>query len=257
MSISWNDILQLPDTALAGDVRVPKTQIARQGNLSKAQEGMLGKLRDIRFFASLTKSSSYIQPVKNDAYDIESVIFLTCGLNPSKGASETLRMLHACFPNPTVILVEGCADSEISVSAAIRRKSMAEHGAFATEREATSGPFDPSSQEYALFLERLAYKELPQTTLLDYASAIADRCLAASAARTLGFYPRCPDSDVVRLMGLVKRLDLISSKARYVDSVRKAKDTPLSASTRLRVEMRKLEAERDAIAAEIREICNG
>ena len=54
MSVDWNDIFHLPEAALAGDVRVPKTQIVKQGNLSKTQERLLDKLRDIRFFASLT-----------------------------------------------------------------------------------------------------------------------------------------------------------------------------------------------------------
>ncbi len=99
MSVDWNDILQLPEAALAGDVRVPKTQIVKQGNLNKTQEGLLGKLRDIRFFASLTKSNSYIQPVKDDTYDIESVIFLSCGLNSTTGMAET--PYRACMlPEP-------------------------------------------------------------------------------------------------------------------------------------------------------------
>lgn len=139
MSVNWNDIFHLPEAALAGDVRVPKTQIVKQGNLSKTQEGLLGKLRDIRFFASLTKSNSYIQPVKDDTYDIESVIFLSCGLNLTTGITETLHIVHACFPNPTVILAEGYANPGLAISACIRRKSLSEHGSFVTERECSSG----------------------------------------------------------------------------------------------------------------------
>lgn len=255
MSVAWNDILQFPQTALAGDMRVPKTQIVKQGRLNKTQEGLLGKLRDIRFFASLTKSNSYIQPVKDDEHDIESVIFLTCGLNSTKGIADTLHILHACFPNPTVVLAEGHANPGLAVSVAIRRKSLAEHGAFVTEREATSGLFDPRRAEYEAFLGRLSFKTLPQTTLLDYASAMADRCLAAYAARTLGFYPRCRDDDTAALMQEVKRLRSLESKINELQGIRKAKDSQLSETTKVRVEIRKMETERDSVMEKIKELC--
>lgn len=255
MSMAWNDILQLPQAALAGEVRVPKTQIVKQGELNKTQEGMLGKLRDIRFFASLTKSNSYIQPMNNEAYNIESVIFLTCGLNSTKGISETLRIVHSCFPNPTVILAEGYANPGLAVSVAIRRKSLAEQGAFVTEREATSGLLDPQRQEYEAFLERLSFKTLPQTTLLDYASAMADRCLAAYTARTLGFYPRCRDDDTAALMLEVKHLRTLESKINELQGIRKAKDSQLSETTKVRVEIRKTETERDSVMEKIKELC--
>lgn len=255
MSMAWNDILQLPEAALAGDVRVPKTQIVKQGNLNKTQEGLLGKLRDIRFFASLTKSNSYIQPVKDETYDIESVIFLSCGLNSTTGIAETLHVVHACFPNPTVILAEGYANPGLAISACIRRKSLSEHGSFVTEREGSSGLFDPEKSEYETFLKRIAYKEMPQTTLLDYVSAIADRCQAAYASRTLGFYPRCKDEDTERLMREVKMLRSVETRINELQSMRKSKDSTLADTTKLRVEIRKQEKERDSVMRRIKELC--
>lgn len=255
MSMEWNDILQLPHAALAGDMRVPKTQIVMQGGLSKTQEGLLGKLRDIRFFASLTKSNSYIQPVKDEEYDIESVIFLTCGLNSTKGIADALRILHACFPNPTVVLAEGHANPGLAISVAIRRKSLAEHGAFVTERETTSGLFNPKKADYETFLKRIAYKEMPQTTLLDYVSAMADRCIAAYAIRTLDFYPQCKDENTEVLMSEVKKLRLIESRINDLQEIRKTKGATLADTTKLRVEIRKQQTERDSVMIRIKELC--
>ena len=209
MTVSWNDILKLPEGALAGERRVPKTQLAEQARLAKAPAAsvkLLDKLRDIRFFASLNKSNSRILPVKNDAYDIESVIFLTCGLNSTTGIAEALRMVHGCFPNPTVILAEGFANPGIAVSAALRRKNLAEHGAFVTERISSSGLFKVENPEYAPFLERLSFAMLPQTTLMDYLIALGDRTLLARSVKALGFYPVCKDSDVDLLMRCVRPL---------------------------------------------------
>lgn len=258
MTVSWNDILKLPEGALAGNRRVPKTQLAEQARRVRASAApikLLEKLRDVRFFASLNKSNSRIQPVKDDAYDIESIIFLTCGLNSTTGTAETLRMVHDCFPNPTVILAEGFAKPGIAVSAALRRKSLAEYGAFVTEKVYSSSLFKVESPEYAPYLERLSFAALPQTTLLDYLTALGDRTLLARSVKTLGFYPVCKDADAGLLMGHVKALDALTSKINELNDARKSKDATLADTTKLRVEMRKLEQQRESVMDEIKEIC--
>lgn len=258
MTMSWNDILKLPEGALAGERRIPKTRLAEQAKLAKASKipmPLLDKLRDIRFFASLNKSNSRILPVKNDAYDIKSIIFLTCGLNSTKGITDALRMVHSCFPNPTVILAEGFANPGIAISAALRRKNLAEHGAFVTERIYASGLFEAESPEYTPYLERLSFASLPQATLLNYLTALGDRTLLARSVRTLGFYPICKDSDTDLLMGHVKTMDALTSKISELKDARKAKDATLADTTKLRVEMRKLEQQRASVMDEIKEIC--
>ena len=258
MTIAWNDILKLPKGALAGDKRIPKTQLAEQVKLAKTSPAsikLLDKLRDIRFFASLSKSNSRILPVKDDAYGIESIIFLTCGLNSTKDITVALRMVHSCFPNPTVILAEGFANPGIAISAALRRKNLAEHGAFVTEKVYLSGLFKAESPEYAPYLERLSFASLPQTTLLSYLTVLGDRTLLARSVKTLGFYPVCKDSDADLLMGHVKTMDALTSKINELKDARKAKDATLADTTKLRVEMRKLEQQRASVMDEIKEIC--
>lgn len=258
MTHAWNDILKLPEGSLAGDKRIPKTQLVEQARLVKASAAsikFLDKLRDIRFFASLTKSNSHIQPVKNNAYDIESIIFLICGLNSTTGITEALRMVHGCFPNPTIILAEGYANPGIAISASLRRKNLAEHGSFVTERVYASGLFDANRPEYAPYLERLSFTTLPQTTLLDYLAALGDRTLLARSVKALGFYPICKDSDVDLLMGYVKTMNELTSKIGELKDARKSKEAKLADTTKLRVEMRKLEKQHESVMDEIKEIC--
>lgn len=258
MTVSWNDILKLPEGALAGERRVPKTQLAEQARLAKASAAsikLLDKLRDVRFFASLNKSNSRILPVKDNAYNIESVIFLTCGLNLTTRIAEALRMVHGCFPNPTVILAEGFANPGIAVTVALRRKSLAEHGAFVTEKIYSSGLFKAESPEYAPYLERLSFATLPQTTLLDYLTALGDRTLLARSVKALGFYPTCKDADAGLLMGHVKAMNALTSKINELNDARKSKDATLADTTKLRIEMRKLEQQRESVMDEIKEIC--
>lgn len=256
MSMEWNDILELPPSALAGDRRVPKTQLVKQAGLSKSQKALLGKVRDMRFFASLSKSNSYIQPVKNDEYDIESIIFLALELASSKGASEAMRLIHGCFPNPTVLLIMGFEEGSMAISVAIRRKSQAEHGAFVTERVQSTGLFDRKSETYKPFLSRIGYGELPQTTLLEYLRSLGDRCQLASAVRALGYYPICKDSCTQDLMAKVKEMGALTTKVNELQDRRKAKDSTLGESTKLRVEIKRLEGERNSVAEVIKELCN-
>lgn len=256
MMASWNNILKLPDTCLAGGQRVPKTMLVKQGGLSKAQERMLDNLRDVRFFASLTRSSTHMVPVKDDVYDVESVVFLACGLTSTKGIAETARVLHGCFPNPTVLLMEGSSSGEIAVSVAIRRKSEAERGAFVTERIASSGQFSPGDSVYEQYFRRIAYPAMPQTDLLAYTTALADRSALAHLVRQLGFYPVCKDTDADLLMGHVRKMRGISSKVSELRDMRKLRTTTLAESTKLRVEIKKLEKQLDEIQKQIKDLCD-
>ncbi len=258
MTVSWNDILKLPENALAGNKRIPKTQLTEQARLTKASiksVKLLDKLQDIRFFASLNKSNSRILPVKDDSYDIESIIFLTCGLNSMMGITEALRAVHGCFPNPTVILAESLAIPGVAVSAALRRKNLAEHGIFVTEKVYYSGLFEAENPEYTPYLERLSFATLPQTTLKDYLVALGDRTLLARSVKALDFYPICKDADVDLLMGHVKTLNALTSKINELKDARRSKDATLADTTKLRVEIRKLEQQRESVMDKIREIC--
>lgn len=258
MTVFWNDILKLPEGALAGDRRIPKTQLLEQAKLAKAAPApgkFLDKLDDVRFFASLNRSNSSILPVKDDTYDIESIIFLTCTFKSMEGITEVLRMAHGCFPNPTVILADGFANSDIAVSAALRRKNIAEHGAFVTEKVYSSGLFEAENSEYLPYLERLSLATLPQTTLLDYLVALGERTLLARSAKVLGFYPICKDTGVDLLMGQVTTMNALTLKIGELNDARKSKDATLAETTKLRVEMRKLEQQRANIMDKIKEMC--
>ena len=72
MSAEWNRWLRLPEGALAGNKRVPKTQIIAQAHLTSVQQLLLDKLAPVALFASLTRSNSYIPAVRNEDYDIGS-----------------------------------------------------------------------------------------------------------------------------------------------------------------------------------------
>lgn len=255
MSVEWNRWLKLPEGALAGNKRVPKTQIIAQAHLTSAQQSLLDKLAPVALFASLTRSNSYIPAVRDEDYDIGSVLFLACSLNSSRGAAEAARMLHGCFPNPTVLLLEAHERNVVAISAALRRKSLSEHGAFVTERVTGSGAFDCTDEACRPFLDAIALPHLPQTSLLDYVRGLGRCCQLAASVRTLGFYPSCRPADADALSEAVAELQVSQRELAELQEQRKVKGTTLAESTKLRVRMRDVQKEIDSQIAGIEKLC--
>ncbi|MDO4851139.1 MAG: hypothetical protein Q4A93_04690 [Actinomycetota bacterium] len=105
MSTRWNDIFQLPEAALAGNKRVPKTMLAAQAVLTKHEQKTLDKMRRLERFATATKSATRILPRVDDELDIQSVIFLRCEMaDTSQAVAEVAHLLHKCF----LVLVNHC-----------------------------------------------------------------------------------------------------------------------------------------------------
>lgn len=56
-------------------------------------------------------------------------------------------------------------------------------------------------------------------------------------------------------MGHVKAMNALTSKINELNDARKSKDATLADTTKLRIEMRKLEQQRESVMDEIKEIC--
>ena len=162
----WNDVLRLPDAALAGDRRIPKTVLTRQAQLSKTEQKVLDRVGMLTHFATVQKSTTRIPPAVDDEHDIKSVLFLRCELSRGAAYAEVAHLVHKCFPNPTVILFGG--EGEACVSVATTRKSLAEQGATVIDEVQATGAFEPSDARYVPFLDALSFERLPQANLLAY-----------------------------------------------------------------------------------------
>lgn len=60
--VDWNGILHLPDAALAGDRRIPKTVLVKQAMLTKIEQKRLDKVARLEHFATVQKSTTRIPP---------------------------------------------------------------------------------------------------------------------------------------------------------------------------------------------------
>lgn len=254
--VDWNGILRLPDAALAGCRRIPKTVLVKQAMLTKTEQKRLDKVARLEHFATVQKSTTRIPPYEDDEHNVQSVVFLRCEMTAGTMAvAEVAELVHKCFPNPTVLLVEagGC----VCVSVALTRKSQAEQGATVVDRVESTGAFDPCSPEYADFLGAMAFGRLSQGDLWEYLLDMARTVKLSRAIGGLGLYPVCPAQDRERLLVLTSHYDELRDSVKRLKEQRRSKDVTLNESAKLRMEMKEEERRLGAIADEIKEICNG
>ena len=254
--VDWNGILRLPEAALAGCRRIPKTVLVKQAMLTKTEQRRLDKVARLEHFATVQKSTTRIPPYEDDERNVQSVVFLRCEMAPGTMAvAEVAELVHRCFPNPTALLVE--AGGRACVSVALTRKSHAEQGATVVDRIETTGAFDSYSPEYADFLGALAFGRLSQNDLWEYLLDLSCAVALSRAIGGLGFYPKCPVQDREKLIVLTARYDELGASVKRMKEQRRSKDITLNESAKLRMEMKEEERRLRAIADDIKEICDG
>jgi hypothetical protein len=254
MSADWEGIFRLPATALAGGRRVPKTVLTSRAALTRHEQRTLDKMRRLEHWATVARGTARVLPRVDEDHDIQSVIFLRCEMRgDTQAVAEVARLLHGCFPNPTVILQE--AGDGIAVSAALTRRSHAERGATVVYDVESTGLFDPDDDRYAPFLASLAFDELPQDDLLSYIEAMASCVRLSQAINALGFYPTCALGDRDRLLSLVAEYECQQAEVDALAAMRRGKDVSPNESAKLRMQIRKAERQRDGTLHEIRQLC--
>lgn len=253
--MEWEKMLGLPAATLAGNRRIPKTQLVAQGRYTKREEKLLAAAESLTHVATLQKSNTPMLPVSDEEHDVAAILYLRCVMKRRSGTAELAELLHRTFPNPTVLLFE--AEGACGVSVALKRKSLAEHGAVVVEQIAGTGWFDPDDVAYGSYLEAVAYSALPQATLLEFVRTLVRRTLAAKCIGALGFYPAVGEGAVDELMAQVRRMSELQTQIEGLQVRRRSRETSLADSTKLRVEIKKLEKERSAVAEGIKELCDG
>ena len=254
--VDWNGILRLPNAALAGCRRIPKAVLVKQAMLTKTEQKRLDKIARLEHFATVQKSTTRIPPYEDDGHNVQSIVLLRCEMaTGTMAVTEVAELVHKCFPNPTVLLIEagGCA----CVSVALTRKSQTEQGATVIDRIEATGAFDPSRSEYLDFLKALDFGRLSQGDLWEYLLDLSRAVELSRAIDGLGFYPSCPAQDREKLIVLTAHYDELGASVKRLKERRRSKDVTLNESAKLRMEMKEEERRLRTIADEIKEICNG
>lgn len=256
MSIAWNEILQLPHAAYTGDARITKTKLTQEADLSKNEQRELDKLRRLGYYAATNKATTRMPSYEDDERDVKAVVFLRCELAKECGFSELSSILHKAFAHPSILLFEE-PNGKVGVSASLKRKSLAEKGAVVVDRIESTKFFDPNDELHSSYLSDLAYESLSQDDLLAFAAALCDRTAKAAAINIIGEYPKCIDVYTPRLMALLGHIKDTQAEINALKLRHRDKGTSLPESSRIRMDLKKKERERDAFVAEIKELCRG
>lgn len=254
MSIEWNDIFRLPSAALAGR-RVPKAALLRNAHLTRLEQRALDKVSLIEHWATVQKSSTRIPPHVDEERDIQAVVFLRCELTGRSAAyAELSRVIHPCFPNPTVLLFEN--GGEVCLSCAVTRMSQAERGATVVEDVTSTGGFDPADPLYASLLADLALNRMPQGDLYEYVRELSWLLRLGRLTGSLGFYPSCAPAQRVRLLELSSERDQLAAERNSLAERRRNHDLTLNETAKLRMGQRAIERRIEEIITEINGICS-
>lgn len=254
MSVEWNDIFRLPSAALAGR-RVPKAALLRNAHLTRLEQRALDKVSLIEHWATVQKSSTRISPHVDEERDIQAVVFLRCELTGRSAAyAELSRVIHPCFPNPTVLLFEN--GGEVCLSCAVTRMSQAERGATVVEDVTSTGGFDPADPLYASLLADLALNRMPQGDLYEYVRELSWLLRLGRLTGSLGFYPSCAPAQRVRLLELSSERDELVARRNAIAEQRRSRDLTLNETAKLRMGQREVEGMAERLLEEINEICS-
>lgn len=254
MNVEWNEIFHLPVAALVGG-RVPKAALVRNASLTRLEQKALDKVALIEHYATVQKSTTRIPPHVDDERDIQSIIFLRCELTGRSAAyAELARVMHPCFPNPTVLLFENGGD--MCLSCAVTGKSQAERSATVVEDMASTGGFCPDDPLYAPLLADLAFDRLPQGDLYEYLLELSWRLRLGRLTGPLGFYPRCVPSQRAHLLELSAERDKLTAECRAITLQRKDRNLTLNETAGLRMQQHELEKAIEHNLNEIKELCH-
>lgn len=255
MSAEWNEVFRLPGAALAGR-RVPKAALLRNARLTRLEQKALDKASLIEHWATVQKSTTRIPPHVDDVRDIQSIIFLRCELTGCSAAYvELARVIHPCFPNPTVLLFEN--GGEVCLSCAVTRMSRAERGTTVVEEISSTGGFDPVDPLYAPLLADLALNRMPQDDLYEYVRELSWRLRLGRLTGSLGFYPSCAPAQRARLLELSTEHDDLVARRNVIAEQRRDRGLTLNETAKLRMEQRNTDKKIEAILEKIKETCHG
>lgn len=253
MSVEWNDIFRLPPAALAGR-RVPKAALLRNAHLTRLEQRALDKISLIEHWATVQKSSTRIPPHVDEERDIQAVVFLRCELTGRSAAyAELARVIHPCFPNPTVLLFEN--GGEVCLSCAVTRMSQAERGATVVEDVTSTGGFDPADPLYASLLADLALNRMPQGDLYEYVQELSWRLRLGRLTGSLGFYPSCAPAQRSHLLELAAKRDELAAELKSLAEQRRDRSLTLNETAKLRMRQREIDKKVTGLLEDIKEIC--
>lgn len=243
--------LAIPETCRLGK-RIFKKLFEENATLTVTDRKALRDDLDVLTWAYTLKPSTVaIQPYQDSEREYLEIALLQADLKARKRVGRLAEVIHRAIPYPVVLVFSH--DGEVLVSLAHKRFSQAEKGAvvaddfLATNWIALADPPPPQQA----FLASLRFADLPQTHFYALYSAWADRLVALACADLSGaFRLESPlerrgerRARLTECRALEARIQGLKTKIR--------KETQFNRQVELNTQIKQLERQLDALAAEL------
>lgn len=244
------DHLHLPQQCIPTQTRtVPKAAFTRQMKLTARQQRLFTTAEQVRLVGTLTHANTGMPAHIDDKHDVQSILVLTLALKEKRNADELIELTHRAFPHPTILLVEQGA--QMLVSAAVPRKSLAEHETMVVDDHTYTDWIDPISRDARGLWPKLAYEAQSHADLLAYVQGFRQNLMLWNLREWLG-----DDISVgpLRQSGIresLVRLEVLDAEITQLRALRRNPDTPLRESSRVRVREHRLVNEAATLAERI------
>ena len=182
---------------------IPVHVLAREADLTRTQREGLGKIEALTLLGVAQETTTRIPATPAKDRRIDAVLFVRASLGNTRALESTATVVHACFPHPSVLILEN-ARGDVCLSAALtsRRKRATGFAVDAMEVDSDIGSWRRTEQGKA-FLSSLAFETLDRRSLTHLTQDIMARIRLARVARIVGFYPDpglCRTPDVVAVI---------------------------------------------------------
>lgn len=246
------DHLHLPQQCIPAQTRtVPKAAFTRQMKLTARQQRLLTTVEQVKLVGTLTHANTGMPAHVDVAYDVQSVLVLTLELRERRNAADLIELIHRAFPHPTILLIE--QEAQVLISAAVPRKSLAEHEAMVIDCHAQTDWTDLASSVSRVLWPKLAYEAQPHADLLAYAQGFSQNLMLWNLREWMGDDASVTPLRQEEIREPLLRLDALHAEIHRLRALRKNRDTPLRESTRLRMQEHRLAQDATALAAHIKE----
>lgn len=212
-------------------------------------------MKCLEHFATVRESTTGILPFESAGRDVQSIVFLRCETTGDIDAYiPVARLLHKCFPDPTVILFDEV--TKLCISVATTRKSFAEKDTVVIDAIESIGRVYKGDEGLVPFYESLAFDRLPHDNLWAYLEGIAWSVRLARAQWGLGFFPTCPEHKREEMRVLIERYDVLNREIEelFWHRHRNRRSLAPDESARLRAREEQLREERDGVIEEMRAV---
>jgi hypothetical protein len=182
------EALDLP-TSSRVDQRVPKRLLLENGAPTTADKRIINdRVEELHWLAALKPTTIGVPEYRDNEREYLEIAVLRLTLRATNKAKRLVELVHRAIPYPLLLITE--ADGRPGISGAHKRWSLGDSGKTVLDGDVITTEWDaePDSQHWSAFLDAIALRKQPRTSLYSLYQGWLDTLLALQAARVNGSF---------------------------------------------------------------------